>query len=863
MVPAPSSDVPPVSGPEPQLPTFKPPELQSVPADLREDDFLVVNHPHDGRLPVIQHFEDFSQAPPPQDPSTLNTKPWDPFNSRLDFEFAEFALDAALNQGQISRLLELVHGIADHREDFSFKSYTDVKGAWDLASCVSPSYKEHEISVEYKKNDIRTYTMHCRSLWEWSLGLIKDPFLAPKFTWHAQRLYKMNGQTGGWERFVDEPYTADNWWKTESSLPPNASPVMYQLYADKTRLSSFGKQKGYPIIARIANLPAHIRNSDGYGGGQVVGFLPIVEDEEEEGKKGFTTFKRVVWHKAFWILLQDLALWAKHGYKFQCGDGITRYLYPIILILVADYEEQAMMALIRGPNGKHPCPVCLVPQNKQSELGLVPQYQNRDCAEAKALVEDKTLKGVAREQKFKSLGLRPVENVFWKVPHCDVYRALSWDRLHAYHGGLFSDHLFAQLQEIAQSMGRDVIVEINAQFDAMPTFSGLNHFSATMFVKFTDGKKYQHIAKVIVQVTHNVMSQSRSPCGYLLLKCIRCYVVLDMLSGLEVQVEATLRLFAESLVKFSKAIKYEEHYPDKSWNFPKIHTHEHMISDVIGKGVTSTYNSKHSEKMHGLLKGIYIDMTNFKNVDSQMAKIEHQISVAKAMRAHLDALDELTQKPEKPKKPDPFQCNQVHLGARKKPVSLAKLEEIHSNDPTFTRFRLKLEEYLNENYSTGDNRVYLRLRKEEQVTESQYLKVDFESVVTWQLETDHIRCNPSFQNAARYDSVIYKVDDEHYGFAQLRFIFLFKFRDTLYPLALVQPFQIVTLPRIGRSQTDRDLGLCRLRAQPTTDFIPVTSITCAALITEDFGRQGDFLAIDTVDSDMFMHFRRDFPLWSS
>ena len=53
-------------------------------------------------------------------------------------------------------------------------------------------------------------------------------------------------------------------------------PVAYILYADKTRLSSFGSKKGYPIVARLANLSAEIRNGDGYGGGQVVGFLPIV-----------------------------------------------------------------------------------------------------------------------------------------------------------------------------------------------------------------------------------------------------------------------------------------------------------------------------------------------------------------------------------------------------------------------------------------------------------------------------------------------------------------------------------------------------------------------------------------------------------
>lgn len=52
--------------------------------------------------------------------------------------------------------------------------------------------------------------------------------------------------------------------------------LCFCLYADKTKLSSFGTEKGYPIMARIANLPVHVRNSNGVGGGQVVGWLPVV-----------------------------------------------------------------------------------------------------------------------------------------------------------------------------------------------------------------------------------------------------------------------------------------------------------------------------------------------------------------------------------------------------------------------------------------------------------------------------------------------------------------------------------------------------------------------------------------------------------
>ena len=62
----------------------------------------------------------------------------------------------------------------------------------------------------------------------------------------------------------------------KTSLPEDAKMLCLELYADKTRLSSFGTEKGYPVMARILNLPVEMRNGDGIGGARVVGWLPVV-----------------------------------------------------------------------------------------------------------------------------------------------------------------------------------------------------------------------------------------------------------------------------------------------------------------------------------------------------------------------------------------------------------------------------------------------------------------------------------------------------------------------------------------------------------------------------------------------------------
>lgn len=62
----------------------------------------------------------------------------------------------------------------------------------------------------------------------------------------------------------------------QSRLPEGALPLCIILYADKTQLSSFGTAKGYPVLARCANLPVGLRNGKGLAGGRLVGWLPIV-----------------------------------------------------------------------------------------------------------------------------------------------------------------------------------------------------------------------------------------------------------------------------------------------------------------------------------------------------------------------------------------------------------------------------------------------------------------------------------------------------------------------------------------------------------------------------------------------------------
>ncbi|KAG1801725.1 uncharacterized protein HD556DRAFT_1438724 [Suillus plorans] len=129
-------------------------------------------------------------------------------------------------------------------------------------------------------------------LWEWATNL-QNPYLFPHFHFNAQCLSKFNGQS--FEHFVDKPFMVQNFWDAQSQLPPDAKPLAFILYADKTKLSSFSTVKGYPVVVRLANLPTDIHNDQEMGGGYVVGWLPVVkEDKQHSGKPAWADFKAMV-----------------------------------------------------------------------------------------------------------------------------------------------------------------------------------------------------------------------------------------------------------------------------------------------------------------------------------------------------------------------------------------------------------------------------------------------------------------------------------------------------------------------------------------------------------------------------------------
>ncbi|KAG1905761.1 uncharacterized protein F5891DRAFT_1125792 [Suillus fuscotomentosus] len=787
------------------------------------DDIKVEYHPHSKIPSTIHRFVDFSRHHSMEDSVPRSTSPWEPFRTRLDFEVAEIALEAAMTKDQTNRLFNLLHRSACGKEAFTLQSHDEVRSFWEMASEQFTPFQSSVVSVKYR-SEVHDFNMYSQPLWDWALDLLRDSRFAKHFPW-----------------------TANTFWDAQSRLPPDAKPLAFILYADKNKLSSFGTQKGYPIIARIANLPVEIWNGVGVAGGRVVGWLPIVnENQKDSGKASFVNFKNVVWHESFLQLIESVIQHSKTGYWFDCGDLIRRLLWPIILILSADYEEQCIMSLICGLKGKFPCPVCLVPQDMQSiyteELTLRISAESQQVLKTARLAKMKK----ARENHLKAFSLHNVENVFWKVHHCDIHRALSWDCMHANNGRLWSDHLWVELQFWITDLGREAAVQIDSNFDAFPRWPDLQHFSHVMKIDFTDSATHEDISKLVVFAVQNILTRTESKLGYLLLRCICRFVMFDMYAALEVHTEDTIAAGRETLCEFltllDEYITKSEPETGKNWNFPKKHSNVHVFDDILAKGATRNYNTKPNERMHGPLRIIRYD---------------HWLLTSTSMCSEIDDLDEYTRQqvvdPEAGEEIEEV-ATHTYLGVRRGSQSFSQIEQEHAADTAFSGFRIRLNRFLNEflpqfEIPFPDGRR-VHFRPDDQVTVFQYLWVNYESMVDWHLKRDLLRCNPSFFGSPRYDCVMVKAQDQPL-FAHLIFLFRCSIGEIVLSFALIHPYDVA----IGhRHRQDIDLGLYHVRAKPcaSLELISIESIIRGAVLASDPATAGDYFIVDTIDTDIFL-----------
>ncbi|KAG6836215.1 hypothetical protein H0H93_010132 [Arthromyces matolae] len=576
------------SSSDPGSPQSSSPSLSSPPTrPPRNDDIRTTYHPSTGKPERIDSFSDYGRESAPFPPH--HPKPWLPFHSESEFSFASIVHEAAMSQLQVDALVKVVHKLLkDRNEHFLVKDARHMAQLWTDAAQQYAPFTKTEIEVPYNK-EVHKFEFWSRSLKEWSRTVLEDKYLGKIAAFDACFLEKYDEANSEWVRFIDGPTSADRLWEVQSQLPSDGRPLMITLYSDKTQVATFNNTSCHPIMAQIQNLPANIVNSNGLGGAQVVGWIPVIfnpeqfyDDPKERGKPEYVNFKRAVFHACYKHLLSTIEDASHVGEVYDCG-GQKRVLYPLIYVLAADFEEQSDFALTKGAKSKFPCVRCLIPNEELSDLSKT--WPSRD-ADATKDIYDKyftsNAKKTEREKDLRAQGLRPVENAFYNVRFSHPFDSLTFDELHNNDHGLGGKHLFAEIKRqvdtkpasakrlaessISQHIAPNRSILRLASFPRWPRF---NHFTKPFLsIDFTDGNTSRDMMKVIFQVdliyvtnlngqmviyaSHSVLATSEDPLGYRLLVLVRKYLNMVMWEMLEVHTEQTIKKGREAVQEFGR-----------------------------------------------------------------------------------------------------------------------------------------------------------------------------------------------------------------------------------------------------------------------------------------------------------------------
>ncbi|KAI6095858.1 hypothetical protein F5141DRAFT_1191180 [Pisolithus sp. B1] len=728
---------------------------------------------------------------------------------------------------QINCFLKLIKSAHCGCDLFTLNEYADLCSTWHAASHCMTAFEKELVHVDGVDGKPCEFPVYCHSLLDWAFDLLKHPTMGPQFVFDVKHLFKFDSST--FVCFIDEPWTADKFWTLQSRLPPDGKLLPFILYADKVKLSSFGPQKGYPVVTRLANLPTWIQNGKGIGGGCVVGWLLIVkEDKEYSGKPQFANFKNAVWHESFKKILGTIEKESEMGCWVKCWDGLACHFFPVVLILSADYEEQVVMALVRGVKSNFPCPMCLVPCDDISKFP----------AQCELHTSAKVIKVLQEARSQETTEKR--EQILMQQGLCDVD---------------FGDHLWPELLRILDKGGHQVAARVKKNFSMMPRWHSLNHFDDALSISYTDGQKFEDLSKLVVFACHDVLSPVEKE-GYLLFRCLCAYIEFDLYTALELHMVHTLTAGWEALATFNVLMqRFSEKTENvkKNWNFPKNHMCMHVFDNIEAKGVTWNFSTKPNEKMHGPLKEKYQRCTNFKNVTEQILQVNHLELVSELIHCTITNYNiPDDDDADKVKQEDFFH---VRLGSRvKHPLTLEAVKQRSITNKVFIQFQTKLNEFLNRYFTAVGKTLpggkHIQFQPNDQIMEFKYIKVNFESVVDWCQYMDHLQCNPNFHGCSHYDCILLKTQQQDI-FGQLIFMFQCVVSEESFPLALVQPYDAPTQPQLVK---DVHLNLWRVHEQPpeSAEFFSVHSIICGALLYPDHTRIGDYLVIDTLDTDMFL-----------
>ncbi|KAK6972070.1 hypothetical protein R3P38DRAFT_3336150 [Favolaschia claudopus] len=778
------------------------PEEGPVPVEstaLLPEKFIYVRHHRNAEkpLPEIIPLESSPEAQVPSyhgTPRHPGNRPFAPFRTFADYKFASRCIKRRMPKHDIDEDLRDMHGGVYSTDSFvTFRNHRDLNRSLVAARLTNVAVSMIQALCEYYLRGKRyNIDVEFRDPWKLMKRWICNESLAAVSTWYSQQKFLcLNGEIDFSNPLYDEPWTGTMWREIDDQLPekPKYPPcfVGLHIWLDKGLVST--KVKMHPILLREID-PKTLSGS--------------LRSEYDQ-------LKRQIYHAVCRLILSSLQKRSLGGETLKFGDGGSSHCSM-------DFEEIAAWLAIRNSRALHPCPQCLVHKDDLHRLSQV--YPARTAVSMKRVLTDAP-RGpkTAREEYLREYGLHDFVHFLWEFAHSELYKAVGFDKLHFFDGGEFGRHAWVLLKEYLQN--HQLASTFNQWMDQFPRWRNLKHIFGATNISYSEGQTFVDILKCVLPCIVQLV-----PTNSWLVQWMRALQKIQAMLALEVTTKSRLQYLRELQIEYEACCEKISEKHGKSFNYLKHHFLSHAIENFMGKG--TSFQQEVSEMYQ---------ITNAKNAEHQIALIDEN---EEAM-ARLDM--QVAIRPDSTSSA-PVIRSLVAGVPRKGVFSPISLESKQGNNPLFRNFNMNLRQYLARHHPAYP----LRMEQDFEIMPCKALYVNFQSSVNWKSERDILRCNPSFHNEPRYDSVIFNAEDDPLAMAELALVFRCFLPDGVkLDLAMVRPFRRSSWH--PKTRTD-----CPIRERKSgVMFIALEHVVRGVLLCPIFGASREaFYVIDTIDGDMFL-----------
>ncbi|KAJ7574853.1 hypothetical protein C8J56DRAFT_1064268 [Mycena floridula] len=769
----------------------------------------------------------------------ISQQPWAPFRNLADFEFTEAAITGVFSTKMVDKLLAGIHGgWSTAGSNLTLKKHGDMEKVLASARQYVPQFKQAHIEVIYQGKAV-PFDFQYRDPWEVIVALVADPSLADDSTWHSAHKILCRGgfEDEEVETLFDEPFTAEDWWETDSSLPGKESDgythcwLPVHIWLDKGNVTT--KVKKHPMLLHALWLFSKIRNASGNGGGVLLGYVPIVKDpggpEERTSteKYEFQQFKKEVYQAVQSVVFASLRSRSRNGDVLKFGDGKVRVGHPGIAIESMDGEEIAHWTGVMAANANHPCPKCLVHKCDLHRLSLKSTLWTSTLMQ-NALKEARSAASKTdRDKILQCFGMHNIDHFQWQFKFSDPYAAASYDVLHFDDLGKWGKHLWPLLLRVLEDLHASE--KFNTNMNHFPVWPGLKRFETATNIEYSDvtsSTQFIGSSQCCLPCLVEILPRE-SP----MLHCIRAYQCYRMMVGLSCHSSKRLeRLENKIIPTYERCCEAVADRYGKNFDFFKQHLTSHVVEDIRRKGSTANTTTRPGEGFQQEAAQAY-KQTNGRNAESQKESQSDQLDNERA-DLHEDSGDLAWT-----------------LKAPQRVTDSTTLEKANLGHSAYKDFDLRLRNFV-EHYFPDLCASYEEVIK---IYPFRCFEVRYQSLDDWTEARDLLRCNPNWNNAgARYDSILINTDDGDISPARLVNVFRCKF------MSSGKTLDIALVNRLCRSRKWKPRtvwdGYQVFEEDKDSSFISMEYIVRGVLLAPAFNtkKQSFYTLVDCADYDMFL-----------